>query len=383
MQNYFDLVAKNISNLDAENARMQLRRMVREMRFFQSVFQTLNEGILVIDPLGSLLYANVAAEKIASFSADKSRGKHVSKIMPDWNWPSILGTETKDEGWLRASEREIEVDYPERKILSVSLLPADDGVNVAIIRDITSQRAREADALELGRTDAVRELASGVAHEIGNPLNALSLNLQLLQREFKKEENVEKRERLLSDIEIALNQVKRISSINKSFLNALRPVKPNFMAGSLADPLKHTLAELKTLLESRDIRVCLSLPPALPSVMLDSEQMQQVFFNLIKNALEVMKDGSELEITLSSDDEVVTASFKDNGTGMTSDTLATIFEAYKTTKSSGNGLGLMVSKRIVRSHGGNIDVETKAGEGTRFMVHIPRISKRVRRLNAK
>jgi signal transduction histidine kinase len=380
MLNFFDKVIKNIDKLDSYSIREQFSRMVKEMRFFETVFQTLDEGVLVISSDGRLLYANHAAEKFTSISLSKSRDKLISKIMPDWDWPTLLGENEYASGWLRKAEREIEIAYPEPRILSVSILPSENNITVAIIRDVTSEREREASVLESGRTDAVRELASGVAHEIGNPLNALSLNLQLLAREFKKEQDSERRDRLLADIDVALNQVKRISGINKSFLKALRPIKPNLMPGNLSDPLKQTLAELKTQLENRSIHVTLDLPSALPPVMVDGEQMQQVFFNLIKNALEVTKDGSEIEIGLSSNDNFVVASFRDSGTGMDGEKLASLFEPYKTSKNSGNGLGLMVSRRIVRAHGGDIDVESKEGVGTRFIVSIPRIEKRVRRL---
>jgi PAS domain S-box-containing protein len=380
MLNFFDKVIKNIDKLDSFSIREQFARMVKEMRFFETVFQTLDEGVLVISSDGRLLYANHAAEKLTSITLSKSRDKLIAKIMPDWDWVSLLGENTNTDGWLRKAEREIEIAYPEPKILSISVLPSEENITVAIIRDVTTEREREASVLESGRADAVRELASGVAHEIGNPLNALSLNLQLLAREFKKEPDKERRDRLLADIDIALNQVKRISGINQGFLNALRPIKPNLIPGNLADPLKCTLAELKTQLENRSIHVMVNLPSALPSVMIDSAQIQQVFFNLIKNALEVIKDGSEIEIALSSDDDYVFASFRDSGSGMDGETLAALFEPYKTSKKSGNGLGLMVSRRIVRAHGGEIDVESKEGVGTRFIVSIPRIEKRVRRL---
>ena len=93
-----------------------------------------------------------------------------------------------------------------------------------------------------------------------------------------------------------------------------------------------------------------------------------------------MKDGGELAITLDSDDDVVTVSFLDSGKGMTPDAVAALFEPYRTSKQSGTGLGLMISRRIVRAHGGEIDVESKEGEGTKFIVRIPRLEKRVRRL---
>ena len=108
--------------------------------------------------------------------------------------------------------------------------------------------------------------------------------------------------------------------------------------------------------------------------------MEQVFFNLVKNALEAMKDGGALDIAVAADDRDVRVFFRDNGSGMDAATLSRIFEPYHTTKAEGTGLGLMVSRRIVRAHGGEIDVESKPGAGTTFTVRIPRLEKRVRRL---
>ena len=105
-----------------------------------------------------------------------------------------------------------------------------------------------------------------------------------------------------------------------------------------------------------------------------------MFFNLVKNALEAMKDGGALSITVTADDRDVRVLFRDNGSGMDAATLAHIFEPYRTTKEQGTGLGLMVCRRIVRAHGGEIDVESKPGAGTTFTVRIPRLEKRVRRL---
>ena len=201
-----------------------------------------------------------------------------------------------------------------------------------------------------------------------------------MAREFRREPDPERRERLLADVATAQNEIKRIADINRGFLNAMRPIRPNLVPASLADPLKDTLKTMKTLIEDRRIRVLLDLPPVLPPACLDCAQMEQVFFNLIKNALEAMKDGGELAITLDSDDDVVTVSFLDSGKGMTPDAVAALFEPYRTSKQSGTGLGLMISRRIVRAHGGEIDVESKEGEGTKFIVRIPRLEKRVRRL---
>ena len=252
---------------------------------------------------------------------------------------------------------------------------------VVLLRDVTLAHAREADALESGRIEAVQQLASGVAHEIGNPLNALSLNLELLARDLRKLPEDERRARLLADVDTARREVKRIDAINRSFLTALRPVKPIFAPGSLAETLKATLTELESQLKDRNIHVILDFKQALPVVLFDAGQMQQVFFNLIKNAIEAMKDGGSLSVTIESTDANVEISFCDTGGGIPAADLARLFEPYHTTKGSdGNGLGLLICRRIVRAHGGEIDVESKTGEGTRFVVRLPRLEKRVRRL---
>jgi signal transduction histidine kinase len=138
---------------------------------------------------------------------------------------------------------------------------------------------------------------------------------------------------------------------------------------------------LKQQFEERRIKVTLDIPSSLPAVAIDSDRMEQVFFNLIKNAMEAMKDSGSIDIDLGSDDKDVTVSFRDTGTGMTTEQLTHLFEPYHTSKKGGNGLGLMVTARIVQEHGGTISAESKVGMGTTFIVKIPRIERRVRRLS--
>ena len=376
---FFSKVVDRIDKLDSADRRRQFKALADEIGFLESVFNTLSEGILVVDAQGILIHSNAAAERLTACPLSKGRGKAVRDLLPNWEWNHLLHPSVEGKGWARKVTSEIELAYPEHRILELGALPNGDAV-VVIIRDVTSTYARMADERENERTDAIKDLAAGLAHEIGNPLNALSLNLQLMAREFRREPDPERRERLLADVATAQNEIKRIADINRGFLNAMRPIRPNLVPASLADPLKDTLKTMKTLIEDRRIRVLLDLPPVLPPACLDCAQMEQVFFNLIKNALEAMKDGGELAITLDSDDDVVTVSFLDSGKGMTPDAVAALFEPYRTSKQSGTGLGLMISRRIVRAHGGEIDVESREGEGTKFIVRIPRLEKRVRRL---
>lgn len=379
MRKFFDKVAARIDKLDAESRRRQFLSLASEVSFFETVLQSLREGVVVIDSGHAILFANAAAGRLAGFDPEKSKGATLEHVLPGWDWPDILRLPADGLGWTANTTREVEVTYPERRILEVQSTPCQTGIAINF-RDITRERSREADTLESGRADAVRDLAAGVAHEIGNPLNALGLNLDMLARTVRKEPDPSRRERLLADISTAREEVKRIDSINKSFLAALRPVSPDFAPASIVEPLSDTLGELKPLLEERRIAVTMDIPPALPPVAIDRAQMRQVFFNLVKNAMEAMKDGGSLSIAVASDDLDVTVSFLDSGSGLSPDAISRIFEPYRTTKKHGNGLGLMICRRIVRAHGGELDAESKEGAGTRFIVRLPRLEKRVRRL---
>lgn len=379
MRGFFNKVAEHIDKLDAEGQRAQYRLLVKELSFYESVFRSLREGVLVVDADGTTVYANEAVARLTGFDGAKARGRPVRHILPDWDWDNLLAPSDEGKGWTRQASCEIEVTYPERRILEIQSTPSANGT-VLLVRDVTLSRAREESAIESSRSDAVRDLAAGVAHEIGNPLNAISLNLQLLAREFRREADETRRTRLLHDISTAQNEVRRLEGIIKGFLSALRPAKLNLVPGSLVDPLTDTLDALKAQFEDRRIQTQLSLPSALPTVLVDRAQMEQVFFNLVKNALEAMKDGGSLEIEVDADDRDVHVVIRDNGSGMDAATLAHIFEPYQTSKEHGSGLGLMLSRRIVHAHGGEIDVESKPGAGTAFTVRIPRLEKRVRRL---
>ena len=347
MSIFYDKVADRIGKLDAEGLRRQYKALTDEIGFLESIFNTLDEGIVALDDKGGVKYSNAAGKELVPLlGLDKDNEETV---------PLPSGVSVK----------EIEITYPEHRIVEVKRIG-----NIIKLRDVTAKRARDADAVESGRADAVGEMAASMAHEIGNPLNALSLNLQLLKRKYPKE----------SDLAIAQRELERLNGIIREFLGAFRPAKTHLMPGSAADPLKDALAALKSVFEDRRIRVALDLPSTIPAVAIDRGQMEQVFFNLMKNALEAMKDGGELSIEIGHDDTSVSVMFRDSGVGMSDEALARLFEPYRTTKKKGTGLGLMISRRIVAAHGGEIAVSSETGKGTTFTVKLPRLEKRVRAL---
>ena len=350
MKDFFKGVRKHIDRLDAGHLREQYKLVADELASTDMLLHALKEGLVRLDADGRVQQSNPAARRLL--------GAEPADALADLALP--LG---------KSSSREIEISYPETRVLEIRTIPLG-AETIIYIRDITAEKKRTEEQLRAGATKAVCDLAAGIAHEIGNPLNAIALSLQLVKRDPTDTEA----------IDTGLAQLKRLDGIIHDFLTAIRPHKPNLMPGSVADPLKACLAMLKQQFEERRIAVTLDIPAALPNVALDAEQMEQVFFNLLKNALEAMKDGGKVDIALNSDDRDVSVSFRDNGIGIPPDQLANLFEPYRTTKEKGSGLGLMISKRIVTEHGGAIAAESQPGKGTTFTITLPRLERRIRAL---
>ena len=354
MKTIFKGVQKHIERLGAEQLRAEYSRLADEMLSLDFLVHSLAQGIIVLDERGEVTKANPAAKAILGMEAADALA---SLAIP-------LGV---------ASKKEIEITYPDAKTIELSTQPIGTQTLV-LLRDVTAEKERSEEELRVGATRAVRDLASGVAHEIGNPLNALAMNLQLIERCPEDAVEIAKESQLL---------IKRLDGILKGFLQAMRPSKPVLLPGNVADPLKRCLTTLRAQFEERKISVTLDVPGTLPATAIDKDQMEQVFFNLLKNALEAIRDGGLIAVTLAYDDNDVLVTFRDNGVGMDEETVIHLFEPYRTTKEHGTGLGLMISQRIVRDHGGSIAVESKKGDGTCFTIRLPRLERRIRALGEK
>ena len=385
MPGFFDRFVSRIDKIDPESLQTQMLRLARERGLLETVFQSIQEGVMVLDAEGRLSYGNRAAERLLGFEAEKLRGHAMGRYLRDLDWEHLAGPQA-DAAWSHLLSREIEVTYPEHRFLSIYAVPLPDedgkGQGVLIIlRDITRDRAQEASLVEGERLNAIKLLAAGVAHEIGNPLNALNIHLELLAREIGPLPRVQ-REPLAELVQIARSEVGRLDAIITQFLRALRPARPQLVLADAGALLRETLNLMRTDIENRRIEVAIANAEGLPAIPIDPPQIKQVYFNLIKNALEAMPDGGTMAISFSVGDAYLTLDFLDSGTGIGPGDFNRIFEPYHTTKASGHGLGLMIVQRIVQDHGGQIEVSSKPDAGTRFRIQLPLAERRIRKIKA-
>jgi signal transduction histidine kinase len=252
--------------------------------------------------------------------------------------------------------------------------------HAVILADVTREKLTTAQRIEDERTSSILLLAAGVAHELGNPLNSLTIHLQLIARKLKKIGNSPEASSIADSVDVCREEVARLDGIITHYLEAIRPSPPDLAETSLPEVLAEVLKFQKREFADRGIAVEAETPAALPSVMADRNQLKQVFFNITKNAMESMQPGGRLLIKSRADDDSVYLLFGDSGSGIRQEDLVRLFQPYHTTKPGGHGLGLMIVQRIMRMHGGQVGVESREGKGTVVTLQFPRKDRRVRML---
>ncbi len=363
--------------LDTERVQDYFGQLASEKGFFEAVFNSLAEGVIVTNAEGRISYLNQAATELLGVPQETALGLLLRRYLPDLKW-DVAGS-----GQPRVFSREIEVFYPQQRYLHLHAVPltAAGGGAVLILRDVTAARQQTADAIASERNAAVSLLAAGVAHEIGNPLNSLNIHLQLLDRELRHLP-AEKRSTLKESVRVAKVEVARLDKTISDFLRAARPAPPRMELESLNAIVEETLQFMSAEIQDAGITAEANLSRGLPRVWLDHDQMKQVFINLIKNALQAMGPGGKLTVATERTEESVVVSISDTGAGIPPNLIGRIFEPYESTKQGGSGLGLMIVRRIVQQHGGAIDVDSAVGKGTVFRLRLPTREKRARALAA-
>ncbi|MGZ5503697.1 MAG: two-component system sensor histidine kinase NtrB [Chthoniobacterales bacterium] len=385
---FLDKLIERLGRVDPEEVQNYLLRLAQEKGLIETVFNSIQEGIIVTDASGRITYVNDAACELFGFDAESSIGRRLDERVRGLDWAAL----SKSSGPIT---RDMEIFYPSNKFINFYIVPllieprSDNSANgvaepaghAMILRDITESRRSTEKTIESERFNALTLLAAGVAHEIGNPLNSLHIHLQLMERQVKKLDPAD-RKPLQESIQIARSEISRLDSIVTQFLRAIRPSKPQLQRENVNTILDESLRFFAPEIEARDIVVEQELRSDLPLLELDRDQMKQAFYNVIKNSFEAMKRRGILRIRTDMDATHVLVSFTDTGGGMPAESLSRVFEPYFTTKSTGSGLGLLIVRRIVREHGGELALQSDAGKGLTLTIRLPYLDKRIRMLEA-
>jgi signal transduction histidine kinase len=378
-ESFFDKIIGKLDPAYKNNIQAYINRVDKERSFLETVFNTINEGVIVVDSKLNIKYTNSSAQGLLGLPENFNE-QRISRFLKELEWNSMIDA---DGNWNKISRREIEVLYPLRRILLFYLLPLETDTKSAVIilHDITESRENTQEIIESEKMNMISMLAAGVAHEIGNPLNSLNIHLQLLQRHLADINNSidEETSELLN---IANSEVERLDKIIHQFLQAVRSVKPDLHKLNIAPILIETLKLLRNDIENKCIDIKCSWENTLPLIMGDENQLKQAFFNIIKNAIQSMSQNGNLDIECTFNDDFLILSFIDTGKGISKENIGHVSDAYFTTKKEGNGLGLMVVERIIREHGAELAIESEVGKGTTFTIKFPRSSRKIRLLQA-
>lgn len=382
---FLEKLMDSLDRIDPGSLQTQFLRLAGEKGLLETIFHAMQEGLIVLDGRACISYANRSAQEMIGFQMPAAEGQPLQKFIRDLDWADVIDFEHSD--WPRLVSRDLEITYPDHRFVEFYLVPlnAEEDVPegaVVIFRDVTRERKTLSSTLETERLNAIMLLAAGVAHEIGNPLNSLNIHLQLLERDLHEEPKDLDFDDLKELVRISRNEVTRLDQIITQFLKALRPNAADMGPVDMGYVLEESVQFLKVETEDKGVLVEVDIPEDVPIVSADPAQIKQVFYNIIRNAVQAMGSGGLLRITISVTDRFVAIAFKDTGTGINAETLSRIFEPYHTTKAEGSGLGLMIVHRIMRDHGAQIEVESEPGKGTTFTLLFPREDSRIRLLGA-
>ena len=382
-----DRVLGRLDTLDSVNLANLAQRLARERELFEAIFNTIHEGILVVTADGVIEYANAAAASLIGIREGELAGATLWRLVPGLH-PSLEAS-LSDGGAVPVVAREIELNYPQPRVIRLYMTPFQVGGSreklrrfTVILTDITREKQTTERLIEDEKTSSVLLLAAGVAHELGNPLNSLTIHLQLIARKLKKLSAGRDAASLTQSIAVCQDEVKRLDGIITHFLEAIRPRPPDLADTNVVDVLDEVLRFQAGELRNRRIHVEAETQADLPAILADRNQLKQVFFNLISNAIEAMEPGGRLKIRSRADDDSVYLMFGDSGVGISQGDLSQLFQPYHTTKPGGHGLGLMLVQRIMRAHGGHVGIDSKEGVGTVVTLTFPQKNRRVRMLES-
>jgi len=343
---------------------LQRRHEVVET-YSAEIIGNVSDAIIVNNSKEGVTILNEAAERLFRTKAADMLGQSIQILFPSTRFAEIYAQKSYMGQILYSADEQVK-----HLLISKSQFTDSDGNEnmILAIRDLTEQKLLQEQMERKQRLSAMGELASGVAHEIRNPLNTIGTIVQQLDKDFEPQKDGVEYHTLAK---LVYSEVRRINDTVQDFLRFARPepVQPAIF------PIEELFEHLSTLYKAefgkRNIRLDLELNWK-GQVTWDRNQMKQVFINLLQNAMEAIGEEGiiTIQITRKNEDSLLLR-LEDNGPGMTEKVREKIFNLYYTTKARGTGIGLSIVQRIILEHDGVIHVESQPGKGTVFVINMP------------
>lgn len=335
-----------------------------------SILANMTDSVIAVNSSGDITLVNASAETYFAVSANQIRGKQcsveISAICPYLKESLASG---KSMNYAAENLRTSKGDRIANINVNVVRSQEEKAYAVfAVVKDITDQKRLEENLKRKDRITAMGHLASGVAHEIRNPLNAIGMIAQRLKIEFKPQSDVEEFQQLTSTV---VSETRRINEIIQQFLQFTRPGELNKQPANIRYLLQQTAILISSDAKLKAIDVIQNFQEV-PDTNVDAGKLKQAFLNIAQNAIAACSQGDSIKISCKQTADSIIVVLSDTGHGMSQESLNKIFNLYYTTKESGSGIGLSVVQQIISQHNGVIEVQSVENQGTTFTIILPK-----------
>ncbi len=351
--------------------------------YTDNILRSIGAGVLTLDRDGRVLTWNKAAEDIIGIPASEVVGERFSDVVArvGISGPDKEQTLSAVNKVLETGERylgyklEYHLGDDETVYMNMNICLLRDHVGevlglVMIFEDVTKEMKMENEMHRISELAAIGQLAASIAHELRNPLSSIKGAAQYIRKEY--EDHIAVREFL----DIIIEEVNVLNKVTTEFLDFARPTRFNLRETDINDVLFRTLQFMQLDITKQGVQVEQKLDYGLPRIVADDKQLEQVFRNMVLNALQAMPDGGMLMVSTRGLPDGVCVTIADTGSGIPEEKLQQIFEPFFTTKTKGTGLGLAIVRKIIDNHGGKITAKSEVGHGTTFEISLPLCSDR-------
>jgi len=375
MNKFVSRAVRKIDQMDTKQISTIINNLDSDVKMLEAVLDSMQEGVILCSNDHCVVYVNGKCQQmIPMFMPSRwgYEGMDFSAVVDD---KDVVGYV---EGCLKTpGDDEVkEFNFPwggSVRTVSVRVVESEELKNnsfLVVFSDVTEKNLAATKLHQSEYLASMTTMAASIAHEIKNPLAAMSIHLQLLKKQFAKKGSL-----TMDDakryVDVLDEEIERLNSIVVDFLFAVRPMTTVLKLGDLSQTVEEVVSFVKPELIEHKMTIVSLKEGSVPKVEYDDKLIKQVLLNLIKNAMNAMKEGGKVTVSLVLDGDDLLCKVADSGCGIPPENLSKIFEPYFTTKSNGTGLGLTVVYKVMKEHHGDVRVDSKEGVGTCFSLVFP------------